>query len=72
MESGIDYLTSLGLSEGDALEAAFSVATVLAEEGVLPEFPEDPEDDEGKAQWLVAAHDNHFFEFIVKSLSDDE
>ena len=70
MSSGMDYLESHGLSEEDALEASFSVATLLAQEGVLPEFPEDPEDDQGKAEWLVAAYDLSFFELILESLAE--
>lgn len=72
MDTGIDFLVGLGLTEDDALEAAFQVATLLAEEEVLPEFPSDPEDDQGKAAWLVAAHDSDFFEFIAESLSGDD
>lgn len=70
MDSGLDHLVSLGLSEDDALEAAFGVATLLAEAGELPEFPEDPDDDTAAASWLVAAHDYSFFDFVASSLTE--
>lgn len=59
-----------GLDEIEALEAVFGVATVLAEQGALPDFPEDGEDMRAKAEWVVAAADIDFFDVVVDALTE--
>ena len=56
------------MSEGDALDAVFGVATVLAERGDLPPFPTEDGDVRGMAEWMVAAKDFKFFDVVLASL----
>ena len=67
---GVDILVKLGLPERDALDAIFTVATVLAEQKILPEFPDDTADVEHQGRWLVAAAELKFFDVLLEIVSE--
>lgn len=66
----VEDLVERGVTDADAIELVFEVATSLSEEGALPEFPDDTETWVAKARWLVAAKDLDFREFVREVLAD--
>jgi hypothetical protein len=70
IDTTIDELVARGLTENDALDTVFEIATELAGQELLPQFPEGDEvpiEEIGK--WVVAAGDLNFIEFCVEAVS---
>lgn len=62
VDTSIDVLVERGLTEKDALDTVFHVATVLSQRGVLPEFPGEEATVLDMGKWTVAAADYGFIQ----------
>ena len=69
VDTAIDELTSLGLTEEDALDTVFTIATDLCERKLLPEFPDDQAAVESVGKWAIEASDFGFITFCVEAVS---
>jgi hypothetical protein len=70
IDTTIDQLVTTGLTEEQALDTVFTVATTLAEGEVLPEFPDDTAPIIDSAHWLLKAVDVGFIDFCVEVVSE--
>ena len=68
IDTTIDHLTSAGLTEEQALDTVFTVATVLAEAEVMPEFPDDHAPTVDSGHWLLKAAEIGFTDFCVEAV----
>ncbi len=69
IDTTIDELVSRGLTEDDALDTVFEIATDLAARSLLPEFPEgDDVPIEEIGGWVVAAGDLDFIRFCLEAV----
>lgn len=67
----VEELVEAGVPDETAIEILFQVADSLAEDGALPEFPDDTRPWADKARWLVAAADLDFRGFVHEVLAGD-
>lgn len=72
MDEAVARLVALGLTDLQAIDAIFEVATHCAQESLLPEFPEEREQFQQVGEWLVKAHDFGFVDFVVAALTHEE
>jgi hypothetical protein len=68
MDHTVAGLVAVGLDDVQAIEAIFTVAEHLHEEGVLPEFPDDSATALEAGTWLVRAHDFDFPKFVLEAV----
>lgn len=66
LDHTVDRLVTLGLDDTVALEAVFHAVDHLGNEGILPLFPEGNVDYRGLGEWLVAAADFGFVDFMME------
>lgn len=66
----VERLMGLGVDSAVATEAVFGAVTMLAEEGDLPPFPQGEANYVVMGEWLVAACDLGFTEFMVEAVSE--
>lgn len=63
-------LVRAGMPERDALNVIFEIATELAHNEVLPEFPTDEGTAEDQGRWLVKAAEIEFYDLIIETIGD--
>ena len=68
MDHTVERLTVLGVDEPVAVDAVFNTVTHLAEENVLPPFPEGVVSYQEMGQWLLAAADFNLAEFMAEAV----
>ena len=64
----VDSLQELGISSDIAIESIFSTAEYLAENSVLPQFPEGDVHYRVMGTWLIAAVDFDFADFMMQAV----
>lgn len=70
MDHTVDRLTALGIDEMVAMEAVFEAVSQLAEAQTLPPFPEGRVSYQEMGNWLVAAVDLGFADFMVEAVQE--
>jgi len=71
IEHVVDRLIGLGLDSNVALEAVFTSADFFTEQGDLPVFPDDRSTQLERGEWLVAAVDTGFLDFVVEAVEGE-
>jgi hypothetical protein len=72
IEHIVDRLIELGLDSNAALATVFTSADFVTEQGDLPVFPDDQSTQRERGEWLVAAVDNGFLDFVIEAVSGVE
>lgn len=70
MDHVVDRLTALGIDDAVAMDAIFNAVEHLGEAGVLPPFPEGSVSYQRMGEWLVAAADFKFADFMVEAAQE--
>lgn len=65
LDSVLEDLVDVGLSEDQALSVIFEVADQFSEREVLPEFPHE-DDYAGMGRWVVKAQDARYHEVALQ------
>jgi len=67
----VERLIEKGLDSNMAIESIFCTVEHLGGSGVLPPFPEGDVSYREMGEWLVAADDFKFVDFMVEAVTDD-
>ena len=70
LDHTVARLASLGVDEAVATEAVFNAVEYLGEDGLLPVFPEGHRSYQAMGQWLIAAADFGFVDFMVEAAKE--